>query len=46
MNKNPIGIVVGVLLVVALIWLISGGSISCGESFWDKDKTVIEIKHD
>jgi heme/copper-type cytochrome/quinol oxidase subunit 4 len=45
MNRSVIGIVVGVLLVVILVWLVSGGNISCHESFWDKDKQVIEIDH-
>jgi hypothetical protein len=42
MNKNMIGIIVGVLLVVFLVWLI-GSKVSCRESFWDKDKQVIEV---
>lgn len=46
MNKNVGGIIGAVLVIVLIVWLVSGGSISCRESFWDKDKKVIEIKHD
>ncbi len=45
MNKNWLGIIGGVLVVILVVWLLSGGRISCHESFWDKDKQVIEIKH-
>ena len=45
MNKNWLGII-GVLLVIVVgLWLLFGNRISCHESFWDKDKQVIEIKH-
>ena len=46
MNKNWIGIIGAVLVVVIAVWLLGGSSISCHNSFWDKDKKVIEIKHD
>jgi hypothetical protein len=45
MNKNWIGIIVALLLVVVIVWLVFGNKISCHESFWDKDKQIIEIKH-
>ena len=45
MNKNVIGTIVGVLVIVLVVWLVGGSRISCHESFWDKDKQVIEIKH-
>lgn len=45
MNKNTIGMIVIILLVIGVIWLVSGGSVKCHDSFWNKDKTVIEIKH-
>jgi hypothetical protein len=44
MNKNMYGIVGTVLVVVLVIWLVGGNSITCRDSFWDKDKKVIEIK--
>lgn len=43
MNKNWIG-VIGAVIVVLLLLLLVGPRISCYESFWDKDKQVIEIK--
>lgn len=44
-NKNWLGFL-GVLIVVLLIvWLLGGNKISCRESYWDKDKQIIEIKH-
>ena len=45
MNKNWLGIIGGILVILLLVWLIGGKSISCHESFWDKNKQVIEIKH-
>jgi len=45
MNKTWLGIVVTALAVALIVWLLGGSQISCRESFWDKDKTVIEIKH-
>lgn len=44
MNKNWLGIIGGVLVVMLILWLLGGSKISCHESFWDKDKQVIEIK--
>ena len=46
MNKNWLGIIGGVLVVILIVWLLGGSKISCHESFWDKNKQVIEIKHD
>lgn len=46
MNKNSVGVIGGVLAIILIVWLLSGGSISCRESFWDSDKKIIEIKHD
>jgi hypothetical protein len=43
MQKSGIGIIGAVLAVVLILWLLLGSKISCRESFWDKDKTVIEI---
>jgi len=45
MNKNWLGIVGTVLVIVLVLWLVGGSRISCHESFWDKDKQIIEIKH-
>jgi len=39
-----LGIIGGVLAVIFVVWLLTGGSVSCRDSFWDKDKKVIEIK--
>jgi CDP-diglyceride synthetase len=45
MNKTWLG-VIGTAVVVLLIVLLFGGTrISCRESFWDKNKQVIEIEH-
>jgi hypothetical protein len=44
MNKTWLGVIGTVLVIVLLVWLLGGTSISCRESFWDKDKQVIEIK--
>ena len=46
MNKNWLGIIGAVLVIVVVVWLLGGSRISCHESFWDKDKKVIEIKRD
>ena len=45
MNKTWLGIIGAVLVIVVLLWLVGGSRISCHESFWDKNKQVIEIKH-
>jgi hypothetical protein len=45
MNKNWLGVLGTVLAIVLILWLIGGSSINCHESFWDKNKQVIEIKH-
>ena len=45
MNKNWLGIIGGILVIVVVLWLLGGSRISCHESFWDKNKQVIEIKH-
>jgi hypothetical protein len=45
MNKNWLGVIGVVLVIVVALWLLGGSKISCHESFWDKDKQVIEIKH-
>jgi len=44
MNKTWLGIIGAVLVVLLLVWLVAGSKISCHESFWDKNKQVIEIK--
>ena len=44
MNKNWLGIIGTVLVIVVIVWLVGGSRISCHDSFWDKDKKVIEIK--
>jgi len=44
MNKTWLGIVGGILVILLLVWLLGVSRISCHESFWDKDKQVIEIK--
>ena len=43
-NKTWISIVGAILLGFVIVWLLVGSKISCHESFWDKDKQVIEIK--
>ena len=43
MNKTWLGIIGGIMVVVLLVWLLAGSRMSCHESFWDKDKQVIEI---
>ena len=45
MNKTWLGIIGAVLVIVVVLWLVGGSRISCHESFWDKNKQVIEIKH-
>lgn len=44
MNKNWIGAIGAVIVILLLALLVGGTKISCYESFWDKDKQVIEIK--
>ncbi len=44
MNKTWLGVIGAILLIIILVWLLGGSKISCRESFWDKDKQVIEIK--
>jgi CDP-diglyceride synthetase len=44
MNKTWLGIIGGILVILLLVWLLGVSRISCHESFWDKDKQVIEIK--
>jgi hypothetical protein len=44
MNKNWIGVIGGVLVVLLLVWLLGGSKISCHESFWDKNKQIVEVK--
>lgn len=46
MNKNWLGIIGVIAAILLAVWLLGGTSISCHPSFWDKDKQVIEIKHD
>jgi hypothetical protein len=43
MNRNWLGLIGAILAVSLILWLL-GGRISCHESFWDKDKQIIEIK--
>lgn len=45
MNKNWLGIICALLVVVVLVLLLGGSRISCHESFWDKDKHIIEISN-
>ena len=45
MNKTWVGVIGVILVVILLVWLLGGSRISCHESFWDKNKQVIEIKH-
>ena len=45
MNKTWLAVIGGILVIILLAWLIGGSKISCHESFWDKNKQVIEIKH-
>jgi ABC-type nickel/cobalt efflux system permease component RcnA len=46
MNKTWLGVIGAVLVILFALWLLGGTSITCHESFWDKDKQVIEIKRD
>ena len=46
MNKNRLGTIGAILVVILILWLIGGTKITCRESFWDKDKQIIEIKRD
>ena len=44
MKKTWLGGIIGaVLVIVVAVWLLGGNRISCHESFWDKNKQVIEI---
>ena len=45
MNKTWLGVIGAILVIVVVLWLVGGSRISCHESFWDKNKQVIEIKH-
>ena len=45
-NKTGVGLIGAILVVILIVWLLGGTRISCHESFWDKDKQVIEIKRD
>ncbi len=45
MRNASIGIIGAIPVVILIVWLLGGSRISCHESFWDKDKQVIEIKH-
>jgi hypothetical protein len=42
MNRTWLGVIGAILAVVVLAWLL-GSKMSCHESFWNKDKQVIEI---
>ena len=44
MSKTVLGVIGGILVIVLIVWLLGGSKISCHQSFWDKDKQVIEIK--
>jgi hypothetical protein len=46
MNRTWVTIIGTILVVIFVVWLLGGTKISCRESFWDKDKQVIEIKTD
>lgn len=43
MKRSWLGIIGGILVVILIVWLLGGTKISCRESFWDKDKQIIEI---
>jgi hypothetical protein len=43
-NRTWLGVIGTVLVILLLVWLLGGTKISCHESFWNKDKQVIEIK--
>jgi hypothetical protein len=43
-NKNWLGVIAGLLVIILIVWLLGASKISCHESFWDKNKQVIEIK--
>lgn len=45
MNKTVLGTIGAIPVIVVVLWLLGGSRISCHESFWDKNKQVIEIKH-
>jgi hypothetical protein len=44
MNKNWLGIIGAIVVIIVIVWLLGFSKVSCHESFWDKDKQVIEIK--
>lgn len=44
MNKTWLGVIGTALVIILVVLLLGGTKISCHESFWDKDKQVIEIK--
>ena len=44
MNKTWLGVIGGILAILVIVWLLGGNRISCHESFWDKNKQVIEIE--
>jgi hypothetical protein len=44
-NKSWLGIIAGILAIILIVWLLGRTTFSCHESFWDKNKQVIEIKH-
>ncbi len=46
MNNKWLGIIGAIVVAVIILALVGGGKISCHESFWDKDKHVIEITHE
>jgi hypothetical protein len=45
MNNKWLGIIGAIVVIVVVLLLLGGSTVSCHESFWDKDKQVIEIKH-
>ena len=45
MNKTGFGIIGAIVVVVLAVWLLGGNKVSCHESFWDRNKQVIEVKH-
>ncbi len=44
MNKSWLGAIGGIAVILVVVWLLAGSRISCHESFWDKDKQIIEIE--
>jgi CDP-diglyceride synthetase len=43
LKKSWLGFAGALLVLVVVAWLLGGGRVSCRESFWDKNKQVIEI---